>query len=131
MRTLLRVMTVMAVACGLVAALPVVISQIILGALWIAAIGWLVTGIFFASDDQRAFCIGASVVVSTMWTGVGARWIDSLDQLLGPPLGSSLKAGLWLDFLLLLATALANGWLCVRARRYFQCPRPTEPDRPL
>lgn len=113
-------MTTLAIACGLVTALPVVMSQILLGAIWIAAIGWLVTGIFFASNDQRAFCIGASVVVSSMWTGAGARFIDSLSQLLGAPFATSIKAGLWLDFLLVMATAFANGWLCIRAKHYFQ-----------
>lgn len=123
MRSLLQVVTIFAVLCGLVVVLPIYISHIILGAIWIAAVGWLVTGVIFAKGDQRAFCIGAGIVIASMWGGVGARFVEGVTRLLVALLGGLSITGhvsLWLDFLLLFATAGANGWLCIRARRYFE-----------
>ena len=93
------------------------------GIAWIAAAGWLVTGIFFASGDQRAFCIGAVVVVSTMWTGIGGRFIAGIFELAGLFSGGFAFAGtlkLWLDLVVIAGAAVANGYLCILARRYFE-----------
>jgi len=112
-----------ALACGLVSALPSYISQILIGVVWIASAGWLVTGVFFARGDQQAFCLGASIVVASMWTGVGARFVEGMTRLLAALLGGwriTGQAALWLDLVLLLLAAFANGRLAVRARRYFQ-----------
>jgi hypothetical protein len=103
--------------------LPAFISQIVIGAVWIASAGWLITGIFYARGDQQAFCIGASIVVASMWTGVGARFVEGVTRLLMALLGGwriTGQAALWLDLVLLLLAAIANGWLAVRARRYFE-----------
>lgn len=125
MRTLLIVVTAFAVLCGLVSRLPVYVSQTIVGAFWIASAGWLIAGVIFAKEDQRAFCIGAGIVVSSTWTGVGARFAEGMARLLAAVVGLfggsfSTQISLWLDFLLICVAAVANGWLCVRARRYFE-----------
>jgi len=128
LRSLMMVMTGIAVVLGLGAALPTFVSQILIGATWLVATGWLVPGIVFAQGDQRAFCIGAAVVVSSTWTGVGARFLEGLRQLVlfVPALIVSdrsagfMTADLWLKHILLLAAAVANGWLCIYARRYFE-----------
>ena len=123
LRTLLLGFTAFALACCLAAILPAFISQILIGAIWIASVGWFITGIFFARGDQQAFCIGVSVVLASMWTGVAARFMEGMTRLLTVFLGGWRITGqtaLWLDLALLLLAAGANGWLAVRARRYFQ-----------
>lgn len=123
LRSLLLGVTLFALVCGSAAILPAFISQILIGAIWIASAGSLITGIFFARGDQQAFCIGASVVIASMWTGVGARFVEGMTRLLTVLLGGwriTGQAALWFDLVLLLLAAIANGWLAVRARRYFE-----------
>ncbi len=120
---MLVAMTVFAVLCGMISTLPVAFSQMVAGLLWIIASGWLLTGIVFAKHDQRAFCLGAAVVVSSMWTGIGARFLQGTFDVLSILLGGmsfprSVK--IWLDLLFLSGMAAANGYLCIRARRYFE-----------
>lgn len=125
LKALLFATTGFAVFCGLCVVLPAAFSQIILGAFWIVVSGWLITGIVFAKGDKRAFCIGATVVATSMWTGVGGRFVGGLQSLLrGIPLewqftGTS-NLEVWLIHLVLVAIAVANGYLCIRARRYFE-----------
>lgn len=114
LRTLLIACTAAAVFFWLVSWLPI-LTQILIGLVEVATVGVLVVGVVFARGDQQAFCIGAAVVVTSMWTGVGARLIDALYHLLR--LGGPLPL---LKFLIVLAVAAANGWVCVRARRYFE-----------
>ena len=123
LRHMLAAITVFAVWCGMVSTLPVAFSQMLVGMAWIAASGWLLTGIVFGKGDQRAFCIGAVVVVSSMWTGIGGRFVQGSFESLSLILGGvrfprSLKV--WLDLLFLSAMAAGNGYLCIRARRYFE-----------
>ena len=87
LRTLILAMTLLAVWCWFVSVLPTSFSQILVGLAWIIGTGWLVTGIFFAYGDQRAFCIGAAVVVSSMWTRVGGRFIQGVFDLASQILG--------------------------------------------
>jgi len=124
-RTLLQVTTALAVVCGLGTVLPSSISQIAIGALWIVVSGWLITGIVFATGDARAFCIGAAVVATSMWTGVGGRFAGGISSLLRETLflvgvGSVSGIETWLVHIALAAAAVANGYLCILARRYFQ-----------
>ena len=56
---------------------------------------------------------------------MGGQFLEGIAQLLWLLTGSSPATGpttLLLKPLALAAAALANGWLCVRARRYFQRP---------
>jgi hypothetical protein len=122
LRTLLLGFTLFALFCGLTLTLPAFISQILIGAAWIASAGWLVTGICFAQGDQRAFCIGAFIVIASMWTGVGARFVEGMTSFLAI-LGAWTSSGQiarWLELVLLLLAAIANGRLAVRARHYFE-----------
>jgi hypothetical protein len=96
--------------------MPAAFSQVVVGALWFAATGWLVTGIIFARGDQRAFCIGAALVASSMWTGIGGQFMQGIHGVLGTTRQSVL---LWLDLVVIAATAVANGWCCIWARRFF------------
>ncbi len=123
MRTLFRVMTAMALFCGFVTVMPASLSQIALGALWIVVSGWLITGIVFAKGDARAFCIGAAVVATSMWTGIGGGFIGGIRSLLrGIPIawGVDSTGMTWLIHLILALTAVANGYLCILACRYFE-----------
>jgi len=115
LRTLLSALTVFAFWCAFVAILPVAFSQLVVGAFWFVATGWLVTGIIFGRGDQRAFCLGAGLVASSMWTGLGGQYMQGFHSILGVP--ESL--GVWLDLVVIAATAVANGWCCIWARRYF------------
>ena len=104
MRRLMQFMTGFAIFCGLTVVMPIYISHIILGAFWIAVTGWLATGVIFAKDDQRAFCIGAIIVVSSMWTGMGGQFAEGVTRLLwtlsgGMPISSHVS--LWAKTLLL------------------------------
>ena len=123
MRTLMLGMTGFAILCGLGVALPVALSQFVLGLIWIAASGCLLTGIVFARGDERAFCIGAAVVISSMWTGVGARFLEGAGRLLFLVTGGiavTESIGAWIEHGILALAAIANGYLCIRARRYFE-----------
>jgi hypothetical protein len=97
--------------------------HVLVGIAWIGATGWLITGLFFAQGDQRAFCIGALVAATSAWTGIGGQFLEGVAQLLWQLLGSTPTAvptTQLLKHLALAVAALANGWLCVRARHYFQ-----------
>ena len=118
LRTLLIGTTFFAFWCALVSQLPVAFSLLLVGAIWFIATGWLVTGIVFGRGDQRAFCIGAVLVVSSMWTGIGGQYIHGFHSLF-PPNGA---VAAWLDLVLIAGTAAANGWFCIWARRFFERP---------
>ena len=90
------------------------------GAVWFVATGWLVTGLLFAKGDQRAFCIGALLVVSSMWTGIGGQYMQGVHSLF--PRGLAGSIAIWLDLVMIAGTAAANGWVCIWARRYFERP---------
>ena len=128
LRTLLRLMTGLAVVFGLGSMLPDALTQIVLGMLWLVASGWLITGILFAKGDARAFCIGATVVVTSMWTGIGGGLIGGIRTLLRGSIsfwsGGSASGyqvlETWLIHALLVIVAVGNGYLCILARRYFE-----------
>jgi hypothetical protein len=123
--TLFVGMTALAIACVFAAVLPIGISQLLIGLIWIVATSVLLIGIFFDRGDQRAFCIGASVVVSSMWTGIGGRFMQGVHYLIESfPLSGDVSQPimLWLDLVVLAAVAVLNGWLCIRAREFFEKP---------
>ncbi len=115
LRTLLVITTFFAIWCAFVAILPVAFSQLVVGAFWFVATGWLVTGIIFGRGDQRAFCIGAALVASSMWTGLGGQYMQGIHSFLD----FQQPIGVWLDLVVIAATAVANGWCCIWARRFF------------
>jgi hypothetical protein len=120
MRSLLIATTCFAVWCVLVSQFPGSLSQLLIGAVWFLATGWLAVGLVFGRGDQRAFCIGALLVVSSMWTGLGGQYLQGFHSLFLRGLSDSLTA--WLKLAMIAATAVANGWFCVRARRFFEPP---------
>lgn len=129
LQTLLGALTGIAIFCGLMTALPApfanALSQALIGLVWIVAAGWLVTGLFYARGDQRAFCIGAVVVVSSTWTKIGGRFLQGIFQMFTSVFGGLRLPDFiiaWLDLTLIVAIAAANGWACVLARRYFEKP---------
>ncbi len=128
LRTLFITTTAVALWCGFTVILPGVLSNLLLGGLWLGITGWLLTGLIFARGDARAFCIGAAVVVTSSWTGIGGQFLEAfrtLGNLLAQGLSVPYSEGLaslllWFKHFALLATAIANGWFCIRARRYFE-----------
>ena len=116
MRTMLIAMTALAVWCAAVALIPSEISLILIGLLSYAMFAFLGAGLLFGQGSQRAFCLGALLVVSSMWTDLGGQFMNGVHQVVGIRRPWSL----WTDFLLISLTAAANGWVCVRARRYFE-----------
>lgn len=123
LRCLFFVTTVLALGCGFAVLMPVEISHLLIGLIWIIVLSVLAVGLFFARSDQRAFCIGAFIVASSVWTDVGGRFMQGvhyLYQILTPSHGVALPIMLWLDLAMLALTAVANGWLCMQARRYFE-----------
>jgi len=128
LRSMLIGMTSFALLCGVLSVVPFA-SGIALGGLWLVVSGWLLTGIFFAHGDARAFCIGAAVVIASTWTGMGGQFLQSIqglayavkDLITGTPsFGATSDLAMWFKHLILLASAVGNGWLCVGARRYFE-----------
>jgi len=117
---MMLVMTGFAILCGFASALPAAFSHALIGLIWIGASGWLVTGLFFAHGDQRAFCIGSALVVSSMWTRIGGRFMQGMSDILGLFVALPITTKAWLDLGLIVATAIANGYLCIRARHYFE-----------
>ena len=125
LKHLLTAMTVVAFACGFAVLVPVAISHLLIGLFWMAALGVLAVGVLFGHGDRRAFCIGALIVTSSVWTDIGGRYMQGvhyLYDLLVPGNSITLALLLWVDLLVLAATAIANGWVCVQARRYLERP---------
>lgn len=120
LRSLLIATTCFAIWCAFVSLMPAGLSQLLVGAVWFVATGWLVTGLVFGQGDQRAFCIGALLVVSSMWTGLGGQYMHGFHRLFMPSSAGSF--GVWLDLLMIAGTAVANGWFCIWARRFFESP---------
>lgn len=121
LRTLLRLTGVLAVVCGAAVVLPAGFSQLLVGAAWLAASGWLTIGVIYGRGDARAFSIGAALVVASMWTGLGGRFMQGVHEvqtLLSLEGGRGIAA--WIDLAVLAAAAIANGALCVAARRYYE-----------
>jgi hypothetical protein len=116
-------MTALALGCGFAVLMPVEIGHLLIGLIWIVVLSVLMVGLFFARGDQRAFCIGAFIASASVWTDIGGRYMQGVHyiyQVLTLGYGVSLPLMLWLDLAVLALTAVANGWLCVQARRYFE-----------
>jgi hypothetical protein len=116
-------MTAIALGCGFAVIVPVEISHLLIGLIWMIAFGVLTVGLIFGHGDRRAFCIGAFVVVASVWFDIGGRVMQGVHYLFGVfslGYGVPLQVMLWLDLGVLAALAVANGWLCVRARRFFE-----------
>jgi hypothetical protein len=116
LRHLFIAMTVLAAGCSLAMLMPVGLSHLVIGLFWMIALSVLTVGVVFGRGDRRAFCIGALIVSSSVWTNVGGRFMQGIHYIYD---GVSLPVMLWLDLGVLSIAALANGWLCVQARRYF------------
>ncbi len=114
-------MTAFAILCGIAAVLPRELSNLLIGLVWIMAAGWLTIGLVFARGEKQAFCIGAAIVFTSMWTTLGGRFFsgahDTFLLLFG---GFTNRVPIWFDVLCLAAASIANGYLCIRARRYFE-----------
>lgn len=125
LRNLMQLTGLLAVLCGAAVVLPSGFSQLIVGAIWIAASGWLVVGVIYGRGDDRVFAIGAGLVVASMWTGLGGRYMQGVHEVLALlSLGSRGGVAAWLDLAVLTVTAVANGMLCVAARRFYETRRP-------
>ena len=123
LRELLIATTVLAFGCGFAVLVPVEVSHLLIGLIWIIALSLLIVGLVFARGDRRAFCIGAFIVASSVWTDIGGRFMQGVHFLYGvfsAGSGVPLPIMLWLDLAVLAALAVANGWLCVKARAYFE-----------
>jgi hypothetical protein len=115
--------TVIALGCGFAVIVPVEISHLLIGLIWIIAFGVLTVGLIFGRGDRRAFCIGAFVMVASVWFDIGGRVMQGVHYLFGVlslGYGVPLQVMLWLDLGVLAALAVANGWLCVRARQFIE-----------
>ena len=124
LRTLLLCLTALAILFGLAKAFEIDISAILIQLIYLALSGVLVTGVFFAKDDRRAFCIGGTIVLSSKWFGESNRfWFVMADTLtdatdsIGIP-RSFLIEWFYLGFIIIVA--IVNGLLCIRARRFFE-----------
>jgi hypothetical protein len=115
------VLTGFAVWCGLTLALPAALTQILMGLVWLAASVFLLTGLVFARGDAQAFCLGAVLVVTSTWTGLGGRLMDGVHRLLQFVSSTSVGDALWLwvDLVVLTSAAVGMGWLAVVSRRFF------------
>jgi len=123
MRSLMSAVTLLALFCLAVLVLPSFISQILVGAIWIAVAGWLITGVFFAKGEPQAFCLSAAIVFVSMWTGFGAHFMEGTTRLCVSLFGAWIaigQAALWLDLTGMLLASLVNGWLAIRAYHYFK-----------
>jgi hypothetical protein len=121
--SLFWVMTVIALGCGFAVIVPVEISHLLIGLIWMIAFGVLTVGLIFGRGDRRAFCIGAFVVVASVWFDIGGRVMQGVHYLFGVislGYGVPREIMLWLDLSVLAALAVANGWLCIKARRFFE-----------
>lgn len=116
-------MTLFALLCGVAVFVPIEISHLLIGLFWLIAISLLLLGIIMGSGDRRAFCVGAFVVSASVWTDLGGRFMLGVHyfyDILSLGQGVPLAAMLWLDLAVLAGTAAAVGWLCARARTFFE-----------
>ncbi len=123
LRELLIATTVLAFGCAFAVVVPVEVSHLLIGLIWIIALSLLIVGLVFSRGDRRAFCIGAFIVASSVWTDIGGRLMQGVHFFYGAfsaGSGVPLPIMLWLDLAVLAALAVANGWLCVKARAYFE-----------
>ncbi|QDS99969.1 hypothetical protein [Adhaeretor mobilis] len=121
MKSLLIAMTGVAVICGLSIALPAEISLVFVGLIWFAITGLIFTTLFFASGEMRAFSIGAAIVASSMWTGIGGQFFQGIHRVLYFLLGGTeVPRGLaaWVDLLVIIVAAIANAVFCVHVKRF-------------
>lgn len=116
MRTLLIATTAFAVWCVAVVILPREFTQIVTGLITYVIVAWLATGLVFCQGDIRAFCLGALLVITSMWTGLGGHYMNGIHAIVD--LNSSWS--IWFDLVVVVVTGAANGWVCIKARRYFQ-----------
>lgn len=129
LRTLFILSTVICLLLGFAVAVPAEFSFIIIGLLWFAGSGLLVTGLLFGKGDHRAFCIGAAIVASAMWTGIGGQFFQGIHAPLRLMFGNSelpRAVWAWFDFAVIFMTAVANGFLCIYAKRYFDRTNPPQ-----
>lgn len=124
MRSMMLGVTVFATMCGLLVVLPHV-TIIALGLALYATVGVLTTGILFGRGNQRAFCIGALTVVLSTWTRTGGGLLGEIVDIFewflrdfGVNLHIYVEAAL--KYFVLIPLAIANGYLCIRARHYFE-----------
>ena len=131
LKALFRFTTIFALLLGFSVVMPSSLSMLLTGAIWLAISGGLVTGLIFARGDQRAFCIGAAIVVSSLWTGIGGRFMQGVHWIYGSSgfpgqivpgqlFTVSIGMSAWLDLAVIGVTAILNGIFCVYARRFFQ-----------
>lgn len=116
-------MTFFALLCGVAVFVPIEISHLLIGLFWLIAISLLLLGIIVGRGDRRAFCVGAFVASASVWTDLGGRFmlgVHHLYDILSLGQGVPLAAMLWLDLAVLAGTAVGIGWLCVRARAFFE-----------
>ena len=114
-RSLLVVMTLLAAFFALEDLIPGAPSRILVGAIWVVATSLLLVGVLFAKQEQRVFCLGALVVVSSMWSGLGGMFMGGIHQILGQ--GTIWSQ--WADLVVISIAAAGNGWVCVQAWRFF------------
>ena len=93
------VMTGLAIVCGLSIALPRALNEALVGLVWIAATGWLVTGLFFRArrsksilhwscggglldvePHRRSFLARHISIICPLW-----RWLNAVDYCLVQP----------------------------------------------
>lgn len=131
LRTLFAVTTSLAIWCAFVAIVPFWMSQMLIGFIWIVAASAVVIGIVYARGTRQTFCIGASIVLASMWTGPGGQLIEGFQQmvelLLGPLQLPRAVEG-WTNIAILGGLAAGNGWFAIKARRYFEAASPDADD---
>ena len=122
LRTLFRINTILAAVLAAAVIMPSGLNQILNGTVWIGGTSWIVIGLVYARGDRRAFYIGAALVVSSIWTGLGGRYMQGFHQLYGHGrlIDVSSLLSSWIDLMVIAATAAINGIFCVYARRYFE-----------
>ncbi|MEQ8838508.1 MAG: hypothetical protein RID07_17015 [Lacipirellulaceae bacterium] len=118
-------MTALGLLCGLAQLLPLGFSLFVLSVLNLAITSVAATGLLFAKGQRRAFCLGALLTVGYTWTTGGGVM---LQQAISSYRSSTSAIWLWFKYAVLVAAAIANGLLCIYARRYFERTDPASKD---
>lgn len=108
------VMTLVAVGLAILFALPAWVGFLVGSVIGVAWVAFLVAGAFFGRAIGRTFCIGAIAAHLLAQTGFG---YSSLPLLVQDESGFFAYAVNTLS--VILADSFA-GWVCVRARRYWE-----------
>jgi uncharacterized membrane protein len=118
-KTLLKIVTAIAVLLAVLIAMPEIIAFPILMMFAVAFPTVLLAGVLYAKGETRTFAIGGLFAVVALWF-LFLGQIGRIDSVLFGYSALRKALGFGISMVLLVIMSCLNGWLCVVARRWFE-----------